>query len=69
MSIQPVPYALYRDVRKAAENIYRYDRIERFSINQLLEAGREDKPVDDIVIKTAEMALRNHTIENHRQAA
>jgi hypothetical protein len=69
MGLQPVPYALYRDTRKAAEDIYRYDRIERYCINQLLDAGREDKPVEGIVIKTVETALRNHAPHHQSRAA
>lgn len=69
MGLQSVPYALYRDVRQAAENIYRYDRLERFALNQILDAGRKARPLDAIVIKTAEKALKNHPRERHYQAA
>ena len=69
MSTQTVPLVLYREMLKAAENIYRYDRMERFSIRQALEAGRKGQPVDDIVIKTAETALKNHQMEYQTKAA
>lgn len=69
MTEQQISSALYREIQKAAENIYRYNRMERFSIRKILEAGRNGRPVDDIVIKTAKKALKNHPVKPGNETA
>lgn len=69
MKMKKVTSQLHKDVRAALENAYRYDRIERYALSQVLTAAEKNEPVEDVFIKCAETALARHTLNKSRLAA
>jgi HEPN domain-containing protein len=68
MSLEKVNLQLYNDVKNALEDEYRYDRIERYVLSQVLAAAEKNKPTEEVFIKSAKEALKRHT-SNHSQVA
>jgi hypothetical protein len=60
MSLKQVPQYLYKETQTAADNIYEYDRLERYVINQVLTAAKQNVPIDEVFIKCAKTALKRH---------
>lgn len=69
MNLKKITDTLYRDVQVAANDIFRYNRIERYSINQVLNAAAKNRPVDEVYIRNAEQALLKHELHKPQIAA
>ncbi len=62
MSKRKISNSLASAALQATENIYRYERIERFVLNRVVEASQHDVPVDDYIIKAAKSILTNRSL-------
>ena len=69
MTRQKVPMKLYQRVQSAAENIYRYDRIERYVLNQIILAAENRQQIDPVFITCAEKFLQQHHSDKPKVAA
>ena len=69
MNMRQVSPSLYKELNIAADDIYRFDRVERYGILQVLDAARRNKPIDDVFIHCAEHALSEHPIKTPPIAA
>lgn len=54
-----VPKKLYESACRAAQDIYRYEPIERYVIERVIQASKQDVTVDDVFIKLAKKVLNN----------
>ena len=52
-----VPKKLYESASRAAQNIFRYEPIERYVIERVVQASKQDVTVDDVFIKLANKIL------------
>ena len=52
-----VPKKLYERASRAAQNIFRYEPIERYVIERVVQASKQDVTVDDVFIKLANKIL------------
>ncbi len=69
MKMKKVSLQLQRDVQAALENAYRYDRIERYVLSQVLTAAERNQPIEDVFIKCAKTALARYRINKSELAA
>ena len=58
MKRRKVPKDLLTGMQNARKDYYRYERMERYVMNFLLEAGRKNEPVDELYIKAGYQMLR-----------
>ncbi|NIN36490.1 MAG: hypothetical protein GTO60_15915 [Gammaproteobacteria bacterium] len=61
-----VPKGLCKNAVEASQNIFRYEPIERYVINRVIQACREDVTVDDVFIKSAKNILANKSVDYTR---
>ena len=64
---QKVPKTLFNNAVKAAENLFRFEPIERYVIERVIQASKEDVTVDDVFIKLARKILNNHPAKVHNK--
>lgn len=57
MSRKKVPKKLFDSASRAAENIFRYEPIERYVIDRVVQASKQDVTVDEVFIKLANKIL------------
>jgi hypothetical protein len=69
MQTKKITLQLYNDVRAALEDAYRYDRIERYALSQVLTATEKNQPIEDVFIKCAKTALARHRMNRSELAA
>ncbi|MCK5497581.1 MAG: hypothetical protein KAI77_00180, partial [Gammaproteobacteria bacterium] len=60
-----IPRDLFLNAQKAEKYLFRYEAIERYVINCILEAGRSDVALDDVFIKAAYKALQRSSVLHH----
>ena len=61
MSKHKISNSLATAAMQASQNIYRYETVERFVLNRVVEASQHNMPVDDYIIKAAKSILINRT--------
>lgn len=69
MSMKKVTPQLYKQAEAAAKDIYRYDRIERYVLLQVIAAAEHKQPIDEVFIKCAKRLLANQSAYNPSVAA
>ena len=69
MKTSAIPKALINDIRLATEDIYRYDRFDRFALIVVLTAAESNSDVEDIFLKQAKLALQRHPVKKKLVAA
>lgn len=69
MNLKKVPLNLFKETKIAVENIYRFERIERFALQQVLTAAIKNEPIDEIFIKYATTALKQRPVNKSQRAA
>ncbi len=65
MKKRKVPRDLLLGAQKAGEDILRYESMERYVLNCVIEAGRSNVALDDVFIKAAHKALQRHPVIHH----
>ncbi len=69
MSMKKVTIQLYKQAEAAAKDIYRFDRIERYVLFQVINAAEHKQPIDEVFIKCAKRVLANQSACNASVAA
>lgn len=59
MSMKRVSQQLYKQADVAARDLYRFDRIERYVLLQVIAAAKQEQPIDDVFIACAKKVLEN----------
>lgn len=62
MKRNEIPQPLLKDIQVATNNIYRYDRFDRFALITVLNAAEKNKEVEDVFVEQAKMALKRHPV-------
>ncbi len=62
MSMKKVTLQLYKQAEAAANDLYRFDRVERYVLLKVITAAEQKLPLDDVFIKCAKKALANHSV-------
>lgn len=65
MKKRKIPRDLLLSAQKAEKYLFRYETIERYVINCILEAGRLNVVLDDVFIKAAYKALQRSSVLHH----
>lgn len=60
-----IPRDLFLNAQKAEKYLFRYEAVDSYVINCVLEAGRLKVALDDVFIKTAYKALQRGSALNH----
>lgn len=69
MSTKKVPLQLYKNTQAAVEDIYRYDRLERYILIQVLTAAEQGQAIDEVFIKCARKVLQRPPLDKSTKAA
>ena len=69
MSMKKVTLQLYKQAEAAAKDLYRFDRIERYVLLQVITAAEHKQPIDDVFIKCARKVLAHQSDCNASVAA
>ena len=64
-----IPRDLFLKAQKAEKYLFRYEAVESYVINCVLEAGRLDVALDDVFIKAAYKALQRSSVLHHSEQA
>ena len=67
MKMRKVPKDLLTGMQNARKDMYRYERMERYVMNYLLEAGRRNDPVEEFYIKAGFQMLRHRNQHSNRE--
>lgn len=69
MSMKKVTLQLYKQAEAAANDLYRFDRVERYVLLQVITAAEHKQPIDEVFIKCAKKILANQSDCNASAAA
>lgn len=69
MNMKKVTLQLYKQVEAAAKGLYRFDRVERYVLLQVIAAAEHKQPIDEVFIKCAKKVLANQSAGNASVAA
>jgi len=61
MSMKKVTLQLYKQAEAAAKDLYRFDRVERYVLLQVIAAAEHKHLIDDVFIKCAKKVLENQS--------
>jgi hypothetical protein len=59
MSMKKVSLQLHEGAKAGANDIYRFERIERYVIQKVLLAAEHNQPIDDVFIECAKKILQH----------
>ncbi len=63
MKTNMIPPALIEEIQIATNDIYRYERFDRFAILNVLKAIEDNDNVEDVFIEQAKLALKHHPVK------
>jgi len=69
MSMKKVSLQLYEGAKAVANDIYRFERIERYVIQKVLLAAEHNQAIDDVFIECAKKILQHRPEDNEDVAA
>ena len=69
MSMKKVTLQLYKQADAAAKDLYRFDRVERYVLLQVITAAEHKQPIDEVFIKCAKRVLASQSASNASVAA
>lgn len=69
MKLKKVPAKLYKATKTAVKELFKYDRLERYVLIQVLTAAEQKQPIDDVYIKCANKVLQRHPFNSPQEAA